>query len=131
VARQAVAVATTLEARQDLLADLNLSTAALELGGVVAGHYLPADPTGLTTTPGVWAAGNVAAPMAQVITSAAAGSGVGAAIHLDLIGEDTDLAVTALRARRAPRVHDVFSAAMEAEVCERVLGDRRHGLVLP
>jgi thioredoxin reductase len=131
VARQAVAVATTLEARQDLLADLNLSTAALELGGVVAGHYLPADPTGLTATPGVWAAGNVAAPMAQVITSAAAGSGVGAAIHLDLIGEDTDLAVTALRARRAPRVHDVFSAAMEAEVCERVLGDRRHGLVLP
>ncbi len=79
----------------------------------------------------MWAAGNVAAPMAQVITSAAAGSATGAAIHLDLIGEDTDLAVTALRARRAPRVHDVFSAALEAEVCARVLGVRRHGLVLP
>jgi hypothetical protein len=92
---------------------------------------LPADATGLTATPGVWAAGNVVAPMAQVITSAAAGSGVGAAIHLDLISEDTDVAVTALRARRAPRGPDMFSAEMEAENCERVLGDRRHRLVLP
>jgi thioredoxin reductase len=99
VARQALAISTTLEARQDLLSDLGLTTVELELGGIVAGHYLPADPTGLTATPGVWAAGNVAAPMAQVITSAAAGSGVGAAIHMDLIGEDTDLAVTAYRAR--------------------------------
>ncbi len=101
VARQVIAIATTLEARQDLLADLNLTTTALELGGVVAGNYLPTEPTGLTATPGVWAAGNVAAPMAQVITSAAAGSATGAAIHLDLIGEDTDLAVTAYRARSA------------------------------
>ena len=131
VARRAVAIATGLEARQDLLADLNLATTELQLGGMVAGHYLPTDPAGLTATPGVWAAGNLGAPMAQVITSAAAGSGVGAAIHLDLIGEDTDIAVTALRARRTSRGPDVFSAAMEAENCERVLGDRRHGLMIP
>jgi thioredoxin reductase len=131
VARQAVAVATGLEARQDLLADLGLATAELKLGETVAGHYLPTDPAGLTATPGVWAAGNVTTPMAQVITSAAAGSGVGAAIHLDLINEDTDLAVTALRAQRAPTVREVFSAAMEAKNSEHVLGDRRHGLVVP
>ena len=131
VARQALAISTTLEARQDLLSDLGLATTEFKFGEVVAGHLLPADATGLTATPGVWAAGNVVAPMAQVITSAAAGSGVGAAIHLDLISEDTDVAVTALRARRAPRGPDMFSAEMEAENCERVLGDRRHGLVLP
>ncbi len=134
-ARQAVAVATGLETRTDLLADLGLGTTDLELGGVIAGHYLPTDPAGLTATAGVWAAGNVAAPMAQVITSAAAGSGVGAAVHMDLMSEDTEIAVTALRARREsqspPFTSDSpFSAAMEAEVCERVLGDRRHGLAL-
>ena len=100
VPRQALAVATGLEARPDLLADLELATTDLEVGGVLVGHQLPADASGLTATPGVWAAGNVAAPMAQVITSAAAGSAVGAAVHLDLIGEDTQLAVAALRASR-------------------------------
>lgn len=126
VPRQALVVATRLEARPDLLADLGLATADLELGGVLAGHHLPTDPSGLTTTPGVWAAGNVAAPMAQVITAAAAGAAVGAAVHMDLMGEDTQLAVTALRARRASG----GTAALEAENCERVLGDRRHGLTL-
>ena len=131
VPRQALVVATGLEARQDLLADLGLATTDLELGGVVAGHYLPADPSGLTATPGVWAAGNVAAPMAQVISSAAAGSAAGAAVHMDLMGEDTQVAVTALRARQASGGTAMFSAAAaaaEAENCERVLGDRRHGL---
>ncbi len=98
VARQAVAVATGLEAREDLLADLGLARTELQLGGVVAGHCLAADPSGLTASPGVWAAGNLAAPMAQVINAAAAGAGVGAAIHLELIAEDTDVAVAAYRA---------------------------------
>lgn len=130
VPRQVIAIATGLEARQDLLADLGLATAQLQLGGVVAGDYLPADPAGLTATPGVWAAGNLAAPMAQVITSAAAGSGVGAAIHLDLIAEDTDIAVTALRARRTSPGPEVYPAGMEAENCERVVGDRGHELTI-
>ncbi|MGB6021816.1 MAG: thioredoxin reductase, partial [Ornithinimicrobium sp.] len=72
-------------------------TTELELGGTVVGTFLPTDPAGLTATPGVWAAGNLAAPMAQVITSAAAGSAVGAAIHMDLMSEDTDITVSALR----------------------------------
>ena len=129
VARQALAVATGVEARTDLLADLGLTTTELELGGIVAGHYLPTDPAGLTATPGVWAAGNIAAPMAQVITSAAAGAGVGAAVHMDLISEDTDIAVTALRAQRESGSHP-SSAAAEAEDRGHVLVDRRHGATL-
>jgi thioredoxin reductase len=100
VSRQALAVATGLEARWDLLTDLGLAVADLEIGGALVGHYLPADASGLTATPGVWAAGNLTAPMAQVITAAAAGSAVGAAVHMELMVEDTQVAVTALRAQR-------------------------------
>ena len=42
------------------------------------------DGTGLTSVPGVWAAGNVADPRAQVITSAGAGSAAAIAINADL-----------------------------------------------
>ena len=98
VPRRAVAISTVLNGRADLVADLGLEMTDLELGGAVAGRYLAADPTGATTTPGVWAAGNISAPMAQVITSAAAGAAAGASIHADLITEDTALAVAAWRA---------------------------------
>ena len=43
------------------------------------------DGTGLTSVPGVWAAGNVADPRAQVITSAGAGSAAAIAINADLV----------------------------------------------
>lgn len=106
LAREVIAVSTRLEAREDLLADLGLSTTTLDLGGTSAGHYLAADLSGATCSPGVWAAGNVAAPMAQVINSAAAGTNAGAAIHLDLITEDTEVAIAAHRAQRDASVHD-------------------------
>lgn len=130
IGRQAVGIATILDARDDLVADLGLELSVLELGGVTAGRYLPADPSGATATPGVWTAGNVSAPMAQVIASASAGAAAGAAIHLDLIGEDTAVAVAVLRARTPVSWSTVFSNEMEAEVCRRVLGNRRHGLAL-
>ncbi len=38
--------------------------------------------------PGVWAAGNVVDPRAQVITSAGAGSAAAIAINADLVRED-------------------------------------------
>ena len=115
VARQAVAVATTINAREDLLADLDLSMTDLTIGDLVIGRYLAADPSGLTAAPGVWAAGNVAAPMAQVINSAAGGASAGAGIHLDLVTEDTATAVTALRERTAPAgPAEQFSATAEA-----------------
>jgi len=106
VARRALATGTLVRGREDLVADLGLTMSDLELGGAVLGRYLPADAAGATAVPGVWAAGNVAAPMAQVVTSAAAGAAAGSAVHADLLTEDVAVAVAAHRRRRsaqAPR----------------------------
>jgi thioredoxin reductase len=55
------------------------------------------DATGRTSTAGVWAAGNVVDPRAQVITAAGAGSAAAIAINADLVQEDVDVAVEAAR----------------------------------
>jgi len=99
VTRQAVGIGTALIGREDLVAELGLSMSDLEMGGTVLGRYLAADASGATTTPGVWAAGNVAAPMAQVINSAAAGATAGSTIHMDLVTEDVAVAVASYRKR--------------------------------
>jgi thioredoxin reductase len=118
--RRALAVASRLIARADVLAGLGLATVDQEMGGLVIGTRVPVDPSGATEVPGVWAAGNVAAPFEQLIGSAAAGVRAGAAINGDLIAEETRRAVAA---RREP-----FSAQAERESAERVLSDARHGL---
>ncbi|HET7648942.1 MAG TPA: NAD(P)/FAD-dependent oxidoreductase [Gaiellaceae bacterium] len=46
------------------------------------------DATGMTSVPGVWAAGNVANPRAQVITAAGEGSAAAIATNADLVAED-------------------------------------------
>jgi thioredoxin reductase len=51
------------------------------------------DATGLTSVSGVWAAGNVVDPRAQVITAAGAGSAAAIAINADLVREDVLRAV--------------------------------------
>jgi thioredoxin reductase len=86
VPRAAVVVQTRLEARSELLEQLGLHPVELEMGGEVVGTYIGADPTGRTDIPGVWVAGNVADPMAQVIVAAGAGLKAAAAINMDLIG---------------------------------------------
>ena len=58
-----------------------------ENGWVVTGQY------GVTTVPGLWAAGNVANPRAQVITAAGEGSAAAIAINADLVEEDVRDAV--------------------------------------
>lgn len=55
--------------------------------------FVTTDSTGRTSNPGVWAAGNVADPRAQVITAAGAGSAAAIAINNDLVQTDTDQAV--------------------------------------
>ncbi|MFE5331101.1 NAD(P)/FAD-dependent oxidoreductase [Embleya sp. NPDC056575] len=117
IERDALAVATRMVARADFLAGLGLRAVAHPSG---AGEYVPADPTGRSEVPGVWLAGNVTDLMAQVGAAAAGGAAAGAQINADLVAEDTRRAVAAYR--------DVFSAANEARVCEKVLGERRHGL---
>jgi thioredoxin reductase len=63
----------------------------------VLGTFVPADPTGATSVPGVWVAGNVSDPMAQVVVAAAAGLRAAAALNGDLVLEDTATAVAQRR----------------------------------
>ncbi|GLZ42757.1 NAD(P)/FAD-dependent oxidoreductase [Actinokineospora sp. NBRC 105648] len=95
VPRAVVAVATRFVPR--VPEGLGLDVVDVVFGDEVVGARVPTDATGATSVPGVWAAGNVADPMAQVISAAAAGTAVAAAINADLINEETALAVTALR----------------------------------
>jgi thioredoxin reductase len=50
--------------------------------------FVTVDATGRTSNPGVWAAGNVVDPRAQVITSAGQGSAAAIAINADLVQDD-------------------------------------------
>ncbi len=64
------------------------------LGCVVDENGWPqVDATGLTSVPGVWAAGNLVDPRAQVITAAGQGSAAAIALHADLVADDVRLAV--------------------------------------
>jgi thioredoxin reductase len=63
------------------------------VGEQVMGTQIEADPSGATSVPGVWVAGNLANIQAQVITSATAGLTAGAAINADLATEDAKRAV--------------------------------------
>ena len=63
-----------------------------------AGAHVPVDALGRTEVPGVWAAGNVSDPFAQVGAAAAAGAFAAAQINADLVTEETGMAVQALRA---------------------------------
>ncbi|MEV6847434.1 NAD(P)/FAD-dependent oxidoreductase [Actinoplanes sp. NPDC051411] len=83
VARDALVIAARVTARANFLVTLGLEAAEHPSG---AGTHVPsADPTGRSAVPGVWLAGNVTEPMAQVISSAAAGLQAGAMINVDLI----------------------------------------------
>ncbi|GAA2047765.1 NAD(P)/FAD-dependent oxidoreductase [Williamsia deligens] len=92
VARTALAVATTLQARVDFARDIGLVPVEHSMG---VGHHIPAGPTGQTDTAGVWVAGNVTDLMAQVGASAAQGALAGAHINADLVAEDARRAVQA------------------------------------
>jgi len=58
-----------------------------------ADGWVTVDNTGRTSVPGVWAAGNVVDPRAQVITAAGAGSAAAIAMNADLVDEDIRNAV--------------------------------------
>jgi thioredoxin reductase len=90
------------------------------LGCQVDGNgWVIIDQTGRTSVPGIWAAGNAVDPRAQVVTAAGAGSAAAIALHADLVEQDVQRAVADARP---------FSAALEQQVTEAVLADRRHGL---
>ncbi|WP_406052837.1 NAD(P)/FAD-dependent oxidoreductase [Kribbella sp. NBC_00889] len=95
IPRQALAVQTTMRARAGFLTDLGLETTELEANGTVLGTAVQVDAMGATQVPGVFAAGNVTDPKAQVMPAAAAGLMAAGGINFDLIGEEMRLAVAA------------------------------------
>ncbi|MFB9573157.1 NAD(P)/FAD-dependent oxidoreductase [Streptomyces yanii] len=115
-------VAPRLEARDDVLAGLGLTATEHPMA---IGDQVGADAAGLTAVPGVWVAGNVADVLDGVPAAAAAGVRAAAAINADLVAADTD---AALARRRAGNPVGAFTPEAEAALCERAMGDRRHGL---
>jgi thioredoxin reductase len=101
VSLDALIVAPRMTARAELLAPLGLAPAEVTMGGQVIGTQIEADPSGATSVPGVWVAGNLAAINAQVISAAAAGLTAGAVINADLAAEDAEHAVGAYRRQPA------------------------------
>jgi thioredoxin reductase len=55
--------------------------------------WVTVDNTGSTRVPGVWAAGNIVDPRAQVISAAGAGSAAAIALNADLVDDDVRIAV--------------------------------------
>ena len=64
--------------------------------------FVRVDGTGKTSVDGVWAAGNVVDPRAQVITSAGAGSAAAIAINADLVQDDIESGSRTPRQCRRP-----------------------------
>ncbi|MBC7290791.1 MAG: FAD-dependent oxidoreductase [Actinotalea sp.] len=95
LACDAVVVQPRLVARDDLLTGAGV---ALEAGPF--GEYVRTDARGATDVPGVWAAGNVTEPQAQVVTAAADGTRAAIAIDHDLVLEEADRAVAAASRER-------------------------------
>ncbi|MGW7368693.1 NAD(P)/FAD-dependent oxidoreductase [Streptomyces sp. NPDC054841] len=119
---RALAVAPRFEARGELLSGLGPTSVEHPMG---VGSYVESDASGFTGVAGVWVAGNVTDLLAGVAVAAASGVTAAAAINADLVAADTAAAV----ARRASEhTQEAFSPASEAANCERVLGERRHGI---
>ena len=97
VPRQALVAGPRFVANSDLLMSLGLEPEEMGMNGVVFGYAVPADPSGATTVPGVYVAGNVTDLRAQVISAAAGGLNAGAMINMDLIQEETAAAVEEYR----------------------------------
>lgn len=86
VPRDALFVPPGFVPRSHLLSALGCATDA--------DGWVTVDSTGRTDVAGVWAAGNVVDPRAQVITAAGAGSASAIAINADLVDEDVRQALT-------------------------------------
>jgi thioredoxin reductase len=86
IPRAHLVVQTRLEGRADFLEPLGVKLVEHATGN--ATHLAAEDPSGRTAVRGLWVAGNVTDPMAQVISAAAAGVGAGAMINMDLVEAD-------------------------------------------
>lgn len=98
---QALAIGARMAARADVLAGLGLKPTDHALSADVGEHVVAQDPSGRTSVPGVWVAGNVTNLTATVVASAAEGVTAAAMLNIDLVEEDTRRAVAAFRERGA------------------------------
>jgi thioredoxin reductase len=89
LALDAIAVAPRFRARAAFLAPLGLDVVQHPSG---MGEHVPCGMGGATSVPGVWVAGNVTDPMAQVSAAAAAGTMAGAMAIADLVAEQLAVA---------------------------------------
>lgn len=80
VPRSAVFVVPRMVPRDSLLTGLGCA--------VGDDGWVSVDRSGRTSLPGVWAAGNVIDPRAQVVTSAGMGSAAGFALNIELVQQD-------------------------------------------
>ncbi len=106
VSREALVVSPRARVKAGFLASLGLRAAEHPAG---VGEYIPSGAGGRTDVPGVWLAGNVTDPAAQVGAAAAAGAFAGAQINADLVAEEASEAVAATRLRASWR-HDTSAA---------------------
>ncbi len=90
VAVDAVVVSTQMVARTELFAGIGIEPTAHP-----AGAFIETDQFGVTSVPGVWAAGNSSDIGAQVGAAAAAGALAAQHINTDLITKDLERAVEA------------------------------------
>ncbi|TPW71551.1 NAD(P)/FAD-dependent oxidoreductase [Schumannella sp. 10F1B-5-1] len=90
----ALVVASVPEAHLDFLAPLGLGAEPHPSG---RGQHLPTTPFGVTSVPGLWAAGNATDLMAQVGAAAATGAMVGAQVNAALVAAEVAAAVEGVR----------------------------------
>ena len=106
VPRETLVVQPRLVPRDDLLAGrldhLGLRPEVQHDGSVVSGTFVPSD-TGITDVAGLYVAGNLADPAAEVVTAASSGLRAATAVNVDLVREDVDAAVERRRAGRTAR----------------------------
>jgi thioredoxin reductase/SAM-dependent methyltransferase len=101
--RQAIVVASQPHVRADFLAPLGIEPQPFEMNGVAFGSVIATEPTGATTVPGIFAAGNATDIAMTLMASAAHGNRVGAWINAELAGEDAARAVAERRAQHFER----------------------------
>jgi len=81
IAREAIFIRPALRA--------HLDNPAVQLGcELLDGGLVHSDAEGRTSVPGVWAAGNITNPRAQVITAAGEGSAIAISINTELVNAD-------------------------------------------
>jgi thioredoxin reductase len=96
--RDAIVVASKPHVRADHLLGLGIEPQPVEMGDAVLGSVIAVEPTGATTAPGVFAAGNATDISMTLMASAAHGMRVGAFINAELASTDAARAVEERRA---------------------------------